>query len=69
MILVLAKLVIKYGFLSVKLRFFNIKNGFLSLKNKHKLYNSMQNTNLAVNQWKSIDHLFDLFLALIVWVQ
>jgi len=50
MILVLVKLVIKYGFLSVKLRFFNIKNGFLSLKNMHKLYNSMQNTNLAVNQ-------------------
>jgi len=69
MIFVLVKLVVKFGFLSVKLRFFNIKNGFLSLKNKHKLYNSMQNTNLAINQWKSIDHLFDLFLALIVWVQ
>ena len=57
MILVLAKLVIKYGFfsvklrfLSVKLRFFNIKNGLLSLKNTHKLYNSIENTNLAVNQ-------------------
>jgi len=50
MILVLVKSVVKYGFLSVKSRFFNIKNGFLSLKNKHKLYNSMQNTNLAVNQ-------------------
>jgi len=50
MILVLVKLVVKFGFLSVKLRFFNIKNGFLSLKNKHKLYNSMQNTNLAINQ-------------------
>jgi len=50
MILVLAKLVIKYGFLSVKLGFFNIKNWLLSLKSTHKLYNSMQNTNLAVNQ-------------------
>jgi len=50
MILVLAKLVIKYGFLSVKLGFFNIKNWLLSLKNTHKLYNSMQNTNLAINQ-------------------
>jgi hypothetical protein len=50
MILVLAKLVIKYGFLSVKLGFFNIKNGLLSLKNMHKLYNSIENTNLAVNQ-------------------
>jgi len=50
MILVLAKLVIKYGFLSVKLGFFNIKNWLLSLKNTHKLYNSMQNTNLVVNQ-------------------
>jgi len=48
--LVLVKLMIKYGFLSVKLRFFDIKNGFLSLKNMHKLYDSMQNTNLAVNQ-------------------
>ena len=66
MILISVKLVIEYGFLSVKLRFFNIKNGFLSLKNMHKLYNSMQNTNLAVNQLKSIDHLFDLFLVLIV---
>ena len=50
MILVLAKLVIKYGFLSVKLGFFNIKNGLLSLKNMNKLYNSIENTNLAVNQ-------------------
>jgi len=50
MILVSAKSVIKYGFLSVKLRFFNIKNGLLSLKNTHKLYNSIENTNLAVNQ-------------------
>ena len=50
MILVLAKLVIKYGFLSVKLRFFNIKNGLLSLKNMHNLCNSIENTNLAVNQ-------------------
>jgi len=33
MILVLAKLVIKYGFLSVKLRFFSMKLQFLSLKN------------------------------------
>jgi len=32
MILVLAKLVIKYGFLSVKLRFFSMKLQFLSLK-------------------------------------
>jgi len=40
----------KYGFLSVKLGFFNIKNGLLSLKNMHKLYNSIENTNLAVNQ-------------------
>jgi len=69
MILILTKLVIKYGFLSVKLRFFNIKNGLLSLKNTHKLYNSIENTNLAVNQWKSIDHVFDPFLVLIVWVQ
>jgi len=50
MILVLAKLVIKYGFLSVKLGFFNIENGLLSLKNMHKLYNSIENTNLVVNQ-------------------
>ena len=50
MILILVKLVIEYGFLNVKLGFFNIKNGFLSLKNMHKLYNSMQNTNLVVNQ-------------------
>jgi len=50
MILISVKLVIKYGFLSVKLRFFNIKNGFMSLKNTHKLYNLMQNTNLVVNQ-------------------
>jgi len=50
MILVLAKFMIKYGFLSVKLGFFNIKNGLLSLKNTHKLCNSIENTNLVVNQ-------------------
>ena len=50
MILVLVKLVIKYGFLNVKLRFFDIKNGLLSLKNTHKLCNLIENTNLVVNQ-------------------
>jgi len=50
MILVLVKSALKHGFLSVKLRFFNMKNGLLSLKNMHKLYNSIENTNLAVNQ-------------------
>ena len=50
MILVLTKLVIKYGFLGAKLRFFNIKNGLLNLKNTHKLYDSIENTNLVVNQ-------------------
>jgi len=50
MILVSAKLVIKYGFLSVKLGFFNIKNWLLSLNNTHTLYKTIQNTNIAVNQ-------------------
>jgi len=50
MILISVKLVIKYGFLSIKLRFFTVKNGFMSLENMHKLYNLMQNTNLVVNQ-------------------
>ena len=50
MILVLVKSELKYGFLSVKLRFFNMKNGLLSLKNMHKLYDSIENTNLVINQ-------------------
>jgi len=69
MILVLVKSALKYGFLSVKLRFFSIKTQFLSSKSMYKSNNLALNTNLAVNQWKSIDHVFDPFLALIVWVQ
>jgi len=34
----------------------------------YKSNNLALNTSKAVNKWKSIDHLFDLFLVLIVWV-
>ena len=62
MILILLKLVVEYEFLSVKLRFFSLKYVFLCLKSKYKLNISVWNTNLAINQGKSIDQLFDLVL-------
>ena len=69
MILMLKKLVVKYGFLSAKMRFLSIKYEFLSSKYVHKFNNWGRNVNLANNQGKSIDHLFDLYFVLIVWVQ
>ena len=67
MILILGKLVVKYGFLSVKIRFLSTKYEFLSSKYEflsskymHKFNIWERNVNLAINQGKSIDHLFDL---------
>jgi len=52
MILILLKPVVKYEFLSIKLRFFSLKYAFLSLKSMYKLNISVQNTNLQTNQGK-----------------
>ena len=62
MILMLKKLVVKYGFLSAKMRFLSIKYEFLSSKYVHKFNIWGRNVNLANNQGKSIDQLFDLVL-------
>ena len=62
MILILLKPVVKYEFLSIKLRFFSLKCVFLCLKSTYKLNISVRNTNLVINQGKSIDQLFDLVL-------
>ena len=62
MILILEKSVVKYGFLSAKIRFLSIKYEFLSSKYEHKFNIWGRCVNLANNQGKSIDHLFDLVL-------
>ena len=62
MILILGKSVVKYGFLSAKIRFLSIKYGFQSSKYVHKFNIWERNVNLVNNQGKSIDHLFDLVL-------
>ena len=60
MILILVKTVVKYGFLSAKIRFLSIKYEFQSSKYVDKFNIWWRNVNLASNQGKSIDHLFDL---------
>ena len=60
MILILGKSVVKYGFLRTKTRFLSIKYEFQSSKYVHKFNIWRRSVNLANNQWKSIDHLFDL---------
>ena len=60
MILILEKSVVKYGFLSAKIRFLTIKYEFQSSKYVHKFNIWERNVNLAINQGKSIAHLFDL---------
>ena len=62
MILILGKSVVKYGFLSTKIRFLSIKYEFLSSKYVHKFNIWGRSVNLVNNQGKSIDHLFDLVL-------
>ena len=62
MILILGKSVVKYGFLSTKIRFLSIKYQFLSSKYVHKFNIWGRSVNLASNQGKSIDQLFDLVL-------
>ena len=62
MILILGKLVVKYGFLSAKTVFLSIKYEFQSSKYIHKFNIWGRSVNLANNQGKSIDHLFDLVL-------
>jgi len=60
MILILVKIVVKYGFLSAKIRFLSIKYEFQSSKYVDKFNIWWRNVNLASNQGKSIDQLFDL---------
>ena len=55
MILILGKSVVKYGFLSTKYE-------FQGSKYVHKFNIWGRNVNLANDQGKSIDHLFDLVL-------
>ena len=62
MILILGKSVVKYGFLSTKIRFLSTKYKFQSSKYVHKFNIWGWDVNLANNQGKSIDHLFDLDL-------
>ena len=62
MILILGKSVVKYGFLSAKIRFLSIKHEFLSSKYVHKFNIWGRSVNLVNNQGKSIDQLFDLVL-------
>ena len=62
MILILGKSVVKYGFLSAKIRFLSIKYEFQSSKYVHKFNIWERSVNLANHQGKSIDHLFDLHL-------
>ena len=62
MILILEKSVVKYGFLSAKIRFLSIKYEFQSSKYVHKFNIWGRSVNLVNNQGKSIDQLFDLVL-------
>ena len=62
MILILEKSVVKYGFLSPKIRFWSTKYEFPSSKYVHKFNIWGRSLNLVNNQGKSIDHLFDLVL-------
>ena len=62
MILILEKSVVKYGFLSPKIRFWSTKYEFPSSKYVHKFNIWWRSVNLVNNQGKSIDHLFDLVL-------
>jgi len=62
MILILEKSVVKYGFLSEKIRFLSIKYEFQSVKYVHKFNIWGRSVNLANNQGKSLDQLFDLVL-------
>ena len=62
MILILGKSVVKYGFLSTKIRFLSIKYGCQSSKYVHKFNIWGRSVNLVNNQGKSIDQLFDLVL-------
>ena len=60
--MILGKSVVKYGFLSAKIRFLSTKYEFLSSKYEHKFNIWGRSVNLVNNQGKSIDHLFDLVL-------
>ena len=62
MILILGKSVVKYVFLSTKIRFLSTKYQFQGSKYVDKSNIWGRNVNLANNQGKSIDHLFDLCL-------
>ena len=62
MILILGKSVVKYGFLSAKIRFLSIKYEFQSSKYVHKFNIWGRSLNLVNNQGKPIDQLFDLVL-------
>ena len=62
MILILGKSVVKYGFLSAKIRFLSIKYEFQSSKYIRKFNIWGRSVNLINNHGKSIDHLFDLVL-------
>ena len=62
MILILGKSIVKYGFLSTKIRFLSTKYEFQGSKYVHKFNIWWRNVNLANDQGKSIDHLFDLVL-------
>ena len=62
MILILEKSVVKYGFLSEKIRFLSIKYEFQSSKYIRKFNIWGRSVNLVNNQGKSIDQLFDLVL-------
>ena len=62
MILILGKLVVKYAFLCIKTGFLSTKYEFQGSKYVHKFNIWGWNLNLATNQGKSIDHLFDLGL-------
>ena len=62
MILILGKSVVKYAFLCIKTRFLSTKYEFQGSKYVHKFNIWGRNLNLAKNQGKSIDHLFDLDL-------
>ena len=62
MILILRKSVVKFGFLSAKIRFLSIKYEFQSSKYIRRFNIWGRSVNLVNNQGKSIDQLFDLVL-------
>ena len=62
MILILGKLVVKYAFLCIKTGFLSTKYEFQGSKYVDKSNIWGRNVNIANNQGKSIDQLFDLVL-------